>query len=160
MTRTLVLGYGNELRGDDALGVHVARILSETMEEEAIEVIACNQLTLDLAGAVSRSERVVFVDASLEDPPGEIRCRRISPAARDSFSFSHELDPQSLLAWARELYDAYPEAVLVTMGGECFDLTDHLSPAVAEHLPVLVESVRQWIARDGDEDHEKHQHQG
>ena len=85
---------------------------------------------------------------------------QIPPDARDSVSFSHGLDPHALLAGARELYASHPEAILVTMGGECFDLTDHLSPAVAENLPALVECVRQRIAHDGDECHEKYQHQG
>ena len=158
--KTLILGYGNELRGDDGIGVHVARILSESSPGEDVEVVACGQLTPDLAEAVGRCRRVIFVDASMEDAPGHIACHPLRGMDCGTVSFSHDLDPQSLLVWARELYGSEPEAVLLTMGGECFDLTDRLSPAVMRHLPALVECVRQQIAQSGEWPYEEHQHQG
>ncbi len=145
MRKTLVVGYGSELRGDDALGLRVAEALAESVVDPDVEIVSCGQLTPDLAEAVSRCRRVVFVDASAEDPPGHISCRRIYPKEGGALSLSHELDPQSLLVWTRELFGPEPEAVLCTMGGDCFDLTDRLSPAAIEKLPALVECVRKQI---------------
>ncbi len=147
MTKTLVLGYGSELRGDDSIGLRVAEALADSVVDPDVEIVACGQLTPDLAEAVSRCQRVVFVDASAEDPPGHISCRRIYPREGGALSLSHELDPQSLLVWTRELFGQEPEAVLCTMGGECFDLTEQLSPVVVETLPALAECVRKQIVQ-------------
>jgi Ni,Fe-hydrogenase maturation factor len=47
----LVIGYGNELRGDDAIGQWVAR------------AVAAHQLTPELAEDLAHTDYAVFVDA-------------------------------------------------------------------------------------------------
>jgi hydrogenase maturation protease len=69
---TLVIGYGNPLRRDDGFGYQVARRLAELLPADRADVIACHQLTPELAEPISRSELVIFVDARQGAEPGRV----------------------------------------------------------------------------------------
>ena len=66
MTPFLVIGYGNELRGDDAAGPCVARGVADWGRPE-VDGLAVHQLTPELAPALAGAEVVVFVDACADD---------------------------------------------------------------------------------------------
>ena len=66
MARALIIGYGNPLRGDDGLGWRAAEQLAEIIPQSEAEVIACHQLTPELAEPISRARLVIFIDMSLE----------------------------------------------------------------------------------------------
>src|SRR5579884_268480 len=107
MARVLILGYGNPLRGDDGFGWHTAQRLSAQFHSPDVQVIACDQLTLELAEDISRAERVLFIDAARNLRAGDVRCETIAPRApgeRGSpLSYSHHLPPSTLLNVCREL---------------------------------------------------------
>jgi hydrogenase maturation protease len=158
MTRILILGYGNPMRGDDGAGFQAAQELAETDASEQLEVLPCHQLTPDLAEAVGRCELVIFIDASVQDPPGQICCRRLTPLSAASRAFTHELTPEALLLWAKTLYGSSPGAFLISVGGESFEFGDGLSPAVAQSLPSLLACVRAQVAAPEGRPGEEHQH--
>jgi len=112
----LILGYGNSLRGDDAVGPYVAGILGG---------VAVPQLVPELAERLAAEERVVFVDARTDLPPGDVR---IMPLDEDSAS-THWCSPGLLLRLARQVYGNAPRAVLVGIGAASFDFGAPLSPA-------------------------------
>ena len=67
--RTLVIGYGNELRGDDAVGPLVART-AESWQRPGLRALAVQQLTPelaeDIAGAYGgRAKRVQAARSAL-----------------------------------------------------------------------------------------------
>lgn len=62
MTRTIVIGVGNALRGDDAAGVAVAERL-RTRVPEGVEVVACDEEPSRLMEAWEGADRVVLVDS-------------------------------------------------------------------------------------------------
>ncbi len=117
----LVIGYGNPLRGDDGFGYRVA--------ERVPGAIAAHQLTPELMDAIARADRVVFVDASCEGEPGEIRRRSLSPQA-GGCSFTHHLTPENLLAGSLALYGRAPEAEVITVCGADFSLSEKLSEKI------------------------------
>src|SRR5271167_2750694 len=93
----LIIGYGNLLRGDDATGVLAARELEHYFQDDdEVEVIAAQQLTPEMAEIVSRSSFVLFLDASQEFDPGNVRCVPVEPGG-DACRFTHHLTPASLL---------------------------------------------------------------
>src|ERR1039458_487126 len=70
----LIIGYGNLLRGDEAIGCHAAHALEEAFREEPeVEVIASQQLMPEMADDVARSGFVLFLDASQEGTAGALR---------------------------------------------------------------------------------------
>lgn len=160
--RALVIGYGSPIRGDDALGPLVADRLQERFNRlpqlssqpraqteaatGAVEVQARHILTAELVDDLARAERVIFVDAAIDTPPGQVRCRRLSPDRSALSSMAHFHDPGELLAWCEALYQRAPEAWLVSGGGAewgyaCYALSEiaqqALEPMIAEVISLI-----------------------
>jgi hydrogenase maturation protease len=144
--RTLIVGYGNPLRSDDAIGWHASRLLAAALAGEEVEVITCHQLTPELAEPLSQCRRAVFIDADAEGKPGEIQRRAVRPQAPASTSFTHTSTPSGLLRSAQELYGRRPKAIIITVSAQSFEFGDTLSPVVAAALPKVVDEVRNWVA--------------
>jgi len=125
----LIIGYGSPLRGDDAFGYRAA--------ERIPGAIAVHQLTPELMDPIARARHVIFLDASAEGAPGEIRRRELAPAAPGA-AFTHHATPEGLLAGALTLYGHAPPAEILTVCGANFSLSTDLSPAVAVALESVV----------------------
>ena len=146
----LVVGYGNTLRTDDGVGRYAAECLANDPRLDGAAVIACHQLTPELALDVSRAALVVFVDASHGSSAGTLTMERIAPMARTDPGSSHLLSPWRLVSLARELYgNAPPDVFVVGVGVESVSLGDRLSPVVEVALPGLVDAVAQLVADQG-----------
>jgi hydrogenase maturation protease len=144
-TRVLLIGYGNALRGDDALGpMAVERLrplLTTALPTTAlpttalptnalpinVELLSCHQLAPELAERLARCELALFVDAAARGEPGTVHVQRLWPEAAGIASLTHHIQPAALLALARELYGRAPEAMLVTGAGATFDGRESLS---------------------------------
>jgi hydrogenase maturation protease len=124
MRSLLIIGYGSLLRGDDAVGVHVARILAR----RGYHALAAHQLTPELAEQMAQARAVVFVDADAGLGAGEVVVARIEAAAGRAGVMEHHSTAERLLDLTRELYAATPEAWRVGIGGEEFGVGRRLSP--------------------------------
>ena len=75
--RTAILGIGQELRGDDALGLEVARRLQKKLSgRENVLILLAGPAPENFTGALRRfaPQRVILVDAALMGgPPGAAR---------------------------------------------------------------------------------------
>lgn len=70
---TVIIGVGNELRGDDAAGLVVARLL-ERKVADGMKVVCCEGEPVSLLAAWEGHERAVVVDATQSGAePGTIR---------------------------------------------------------------------------------------
>jgi hydrogenase maturation protease len=154
--RVLVIGYGNPLRGDDGIGWNAANALAETVQDDRVRIVACTQLTPELAESMSRADRVIFIDASLSLAAGQLHVGRLTADDRTEELWTHHLDPRTLLLCAQILYGESPEVVLITMGGASFDCRDELSPAVREQFPVLLARIRKEVTEAGETSHLGH----
>jgi hydrogenase maturation protease len=146
MARVLIIGYGNPLRGDDALGWEIAGRLVTSIQGEPVEVLALNQLTPELSELISEAELVIFIDASHIGNPGSWTCETVEPNATSSQTLGHHLTPMGLLAYAQTIFKANPRALLVSVAGESFDCRQELTPAVTAALPAVEQFVREEIA--------------
>ena len=138
----LVIGYGNTLRGDDGVGVRVAEAV-EAWELPDVEVIACHQLMPELAEAVARAHRVVFVDAAV-DAPRDVQWRRLEPATSSQL-MAHAADPRTLLAMARDVYQHCPEAWWLTIPIEMIEFAESMSPFAQQGYAKALEHLRAWV---------------
>jgi hydrogenase maturation protease len=142
----LIVGYGNPLRSDDGIGWHAARLLAADRLVGA-RVLACHQLTPELAEDVSRASLVVLVDAAAEGEPGSISVRRIGSPPPTPIIWSHHLVPETLAGLAVALYGTVPPIVLVSVAAESFAEGDGLSSALRQALPEVVEVVAGIVTR-------------
>ena len=153
--RTLIIGYGNPLRGDDGLGWRVAEELRRLPAFAQAEVLFRHQLTPELAEPVSRAQAVFFIDAARDGAPGQVKRREVSPQSLPG-RFSHAYSPEELLGLARLLYGACAFAVVFSITGECFGHGEQLSRVVAAQIPELIAKVvetahdaGQWSGSNG-----------
>jgi len=146
MARVLVIGYGNPSRSDDGFGWKFAESLRELCDGEDVEIVTSQQLAPEMAETIANSQFVVFADARVNGPPGKIEVQSIKPAPVWDRPTTHHVDPALLLAFSRMLYGASPESVLVTVGAECFDTGEELSPPVAEAMPTVLAQMRTVIS--------------
>jgi hydrogenase maturation protease len=139
--KQLIIGYGSPIRGDDALGPLAADRLADRTLPEGVEVLSRHVLTAELAADLADKDRVVFLDAAVDTPPGEVRCQRITADASAMSTMAHFLDPRELLAWCQTLYGRAPETWLITVGGASFDYASY------ELTPIALEALEQMLAR-------------
>ena len=139
----LIIGYGNELRGDDAAGPRVAASL-EGLGLAGGRVLIRHQLTPELAEPIAGARAAIFVDAAWNAESEEVMVKPLHPGPRAGVS-AHTADPRGLLALAEILYGRSPPAWLVTIPGRDFDLGKPLSPVAARGVEVAVVRVRELL---------------
>jgi hydrogenase maturation protease len=146
MPGILIIGYGNTLRSDDGVGPRVARLLDRDCRRDPnITVIACHQLTPELAPAIAGAERLILIDAEAGGPPGKIWSRELLPEPAGCVPLTHHIAPQGLLAMAELLYGHAPRTTLHTVCGGSFDPGEDLSPAVEAAAAILRGAVKEDI---------------
>ena len=114
----LVIGYGNPGRLDDGLGPALAEGL-ERLQIPGVTVESNYHLTVEDAATVAAHRSVVFADASVagREP---FAFSRVHPVAHASFS-SHILEPEAVLALARDLFRADTKGYALGIRGYRFD---------------------------------------
>jgi hydrogenase maturation protease len=145
--RTLVIGYGSPIRGDDAIGPLAAEALAAGPLPEGVRVEARHILTAELAEDLAACDRVVFLDATAAGEPGAVQVRELAPDERMASTMAHFHDPRELLAWCATLYGRAPQAFLVTAAGASFDYASYrLSPTAGAALGRIVDETRRLLA--------------
>ncbi len=139
----LVIGYGNELRGDDGVGRRLAEQVA-AQGWEGVAALSTPQLTPDLAAEIAGRSLVVFADASnaIRDPAG-VRVVSLAPSA--GTARSHTCTPSALLALAAELYRSAPLAVMITISGERFTWNEELSQRARTNLAHALDTLERLL---------------
>ena len=143
---TLIIGYGNTLRGDDGAGILAAELLMARVHDPEIEILGQHQLTPELMEPISRAAHVIFIDAAVSGRPGKVHRIPLRPAPVCS-RFSHVTTPESLLAGAQSLYGHTPKATLYTIPGRSFDTGQELSPSVRRGVNELVAALEKQFTK-------------
>lgn len=133
MARTVVIGVGNSFRGDDGVGLEVARQLGgiENGGDPA-----------ELIEAWTGASLAIVVDAAhAHDPPGTIRRHEGLDLHVRGQASSHGLSLADAVALGEAL-DRLPSALVVyTVEGADFAMGSSLSPAVRSAVPALAEAI-------------------
>ena len=125
MAAVLIVGYGNELRCDDAAGILAAEAVQD-LHLDGVEVKTRQLLVPEMAEAVSQASGVIFLDAV--DAGADAKAERIPiQPSYERDVLTHACEPQALLALAETLYGHCPKAWCVTIPGEDFEIGRRLS---------------------------------
>jgi hydrogenase maturation protease len=144
----LVIGYGNTLRGDDAVGPRVADGVA-AWRRPGVRALAVQQLTPELADVLTGAGLAVFVDACPSAEGEDVRVRSLEPAEL-KFGLGHASSPRYLLALARALYGWSPPAWWVLVPGVRFEMGEGLSEVAARGVEA---ALRQIAALVTSQDH-------
>lgn len=143
--KTLVIGYGNPLRGDDALG-HAAAEAIASLQIPNVEVIRVHQLLPELCDNIKNADRVLFIDAAILDDAQGFRCERIHPI-RSHVALGHHETAGNVLALAGELYDRVPEAWLLSVAACSFEHGASISPFAQANLDTALAWIRCFLSQ-------------
>lgn len=144
MTPLLVIGYGNELRGDDGVGPRVARAVAEWNRPD-IRGLAVHQLTPELAAELAKAECVIFVDAAV-DTEGATGWRRLRSCSEPT-RLGHANDPAWLLGLTQELYGRSPNAWLATIGARDLGYGSRLTLGSERGAEAVLRRISAWIEK-------------
>lgn len=143
--KTLIIGLGNILKGDDGIGVRVAEILSQRELPAGVAVEEVGTPGIDLMNRFEGWQKVILVDAvQMGAKPGT--WRRFSPQdvrliANGNVLSLHEPDLASVLELAQAL-NMLPDEIVI-YGVEPQDLTfmAPLSSPVEAIINIIAEQI-------------------
>ncbi|MFN2195825.1 MAG: hydrogenase maturation protease [Anaerolineales bacterium] len=141
MALTVVIGIGNPIRGDDALGWAVTEALQDVVSGEGIEFLCVQQLTMDLVELLGQACQAFFIDAKAGEAIGRLEITEIDANTSLDTPISHFFDPHTLLSVVQALYGTHPQARLYTVTSNSFEITEELTPQIRAVIPKLVSQI-------------------
>ena len=144
--RTLVVGVGNEDRGDDGAGPYAARLLRAAWSggmPAGVEVLVWSGDPLGLLDRLTGVDRLLLVDAVVTGaPPGTIhRLLPDAPFATAPAASSHGLGLAEALALGRALGRLPPHVEVWGVEGAAFDLGTGLHEVVRRGVERVVDGL-------------------
>lgn len=155
--KVLIIGYGNPSRRDDGVGWYVVNrlncawglphvgLLGEPVGLETanfgphqVRTLWLQQLDMGLAEDAAAADRVLFVDAHVDEAPTVVA--RVDGATAFGLT-SHVLSPEAVLTLAERCYGSRPEGWRLSVRGEQWDFAAGLSPAVQGRCEDLADLI-------------------
>ena len=153
--RTLVLGLGNDLAGDDAIGPLVARSLRRELDGVA-DVVESSASGMALIEVFAGYDRAVVIDSHRtgRDPPGTVTEMSLADVGRVVAPSVHHAGLPELAAVAERLGLTFPSqtCVFAIEVEDPYSLGAGLSEPVASAADGLADLVRERLRRWGDAD--------
>jgi len=152
-THTVIVGCGNLLRGDDAAGPVLIRLLADRQIPTGVRLIDGGTAGMDVAYAMKGSQRAIVIDASrigvapgtVHRVPGEELVDLTPPQGN-----LHRFRWDQALGFAQWLLkDEFPADVTVYLvEGESFELGDALSASVQASIEQIADAIMDQLAGD------------
>lgn len=151
--RIVVIGMGNDYRGDDAAGLAAARRLREH-HLPGVTILETGGDAATLLAIWQGADAVIVIDAvSSGAAPGNIvRCAaHAAPLPQRLFAphSSHAWGLAQAIELARALGELPPHLIVYGIEGESFAARRGLSPPVAQAVEVVVARVLGELGPDG-----------
>lgn len=148
--RNILIGIGNEYRGDDALGILVAREIARR-GLPGFSVLEQSGEGTNLMDAWKDARCVMIIDAvSSSATPGDLHrldaSREVIPKRLFHYS-SHAFGVAEAIEMARALGELPPVAILYGIEGETFEAGIGLSESVIRQIPGLIAMIFEDLKR-------------
>lgn len=151
--RTLVLGIGNPILGDDGVGFHIAQELANEIKDENIDVKDTSVDGLNLLELIVGYDKVIIIDAIMTEDGevGEIyqlKPEDIGKPAQSIIS-AHHLNLLTAIKLGKRLFPKkMPGAVIVFAVGiqEVTEFTEEMTGKVKEAIPKAVNLILAEVA--------------
>lgn len=140
--KLLIIGVGNTLRGDDAVGGYVTAQLAAKIPE-GVYTLQVQQLTTDLLDEILKADTTVVVDASLNTESVELY--QASAASPAGTGHSHAASVPMLLQLAKQLQGIEPVIYICGIGIGSLEFGESLSPVAKQNADLAVSTLFDWI---------------
>jgi hydrogenase maturation protease len=145
--RTLVIGLGNPILGDDSVGLHVARTLQTVLAGRGdVEVVEETNGGLRLMERMVGFERAIVVDALTSGmPAGTITELRLNDRPTRRSASAHDVDLPTALAVGRQVGASLPaddDILLIGIEADPVEtFGERLTPPVAAAVPRAADRI-------------------
>ena len=148
----LILGIGNTIRGDDGVGIYLARKLRGILPRR-FEIRESAAGGFDLLEAIYGYDKVILIDAiqTANAEPGQVYHFLLQDFQGSlRLSCSHSLGLSQVMEVGKKLMgESMPEVeVLAVEARRLNDFSETLSPELEEQFDDLVETVRAEIDKE------------
>lgn len=136
----IIIGYGNDLRGEDAFGVDVISLLQKQTQEKVLKdtkLLKEYQLTPEICLELLDATKIIFVDACYGKDHYALAC---DITETQNTNLSHHISPKVIIAMLNSVYGIYPEYEIYSMVTDEFDCIKNRSAydfCVGEVVEVL-----------------------
>jgi hydrogenase maturation protease len=161
--KTLIIGLGNPILGDDGVGWVVAEKVQSALSNpqsaipnsQSVEVDCASLGGLSLMERLTSSERVILVDAIFTgtQPVGTVSrflLDELPDLSAGHSASAHDTSLRNALQVGRDMHVPLPEdenVIIITVEAEAvYDFSQELSPAVAAAVPLALQQVLDLLA--------------
>ncbi|MBA7614117.1 hypothetical protein ES703_21379 [subsurface metagenome] len=151
--RTLVLGIGNPILGDDGIGFHIVQELAKEIKDENIDVKDTSVNGLNLLGLIVGYDKLIVIDAIMteDEKVGEIyrlKPRNSSETAWSTISL-HHLNLATTIEIGERLFpkEMPGEVIIFAIGAqEVTEVTGEMTARVKEAIPRVINLVLEELS--------------
>lgn len=151
--KTLILGIGNPLLGDDGVGFHVAQELAKETIDENIDIKVASADSLNLLELIVGYDKVIVIDAimALDGEIGEIyklRPENLTNTVQVATSVHHANLATTLEIGIKILAEQMPGEIVVFAVEieEVTKFTEEMTKKVKEAVPKVVNLILEEVA--------------
>lgn len=149
---TLILGLGNVLLTDEAVGPVVASRLAAELEGDlSLRILDGGTLSFTLAVPIGECQQLIVVDAAaMGDRPGSVRVfegEAMDHQLSHHANSVHEVSLADLLDMARLTDSLPPRRALIGIEPGVVDWGDALTPAVDAAIPEAMTRAQELLTR-------------
>ena len=151
--RTLVLGLGNTLLGDDGVGVHaISRLKTDGIDHPDVALLDGGTLSFTLDAEIEGTAQLIVIDAAqLRSEPGSVRvfegARMDEFVANSRKSSVHEVSLADLLAMATLGGHLPHRRALIGIQPKRIDWSDSLTEPVERAVARACDAARDLLVR-------------
>lgn len=143
---TLIFGIGNPYRGDDGVGIIIARELKKNfkIKKNFLDIQSGNIGVFSLLEFSREYDRLVVIDAkeTSDDRPGEVKFMKLDDFEIKHSSTSHYIDLKTAWSlWQKGFKKPKFVDIFAIRIKEQTDYNDSLSPELERKLPGIIETI-------------------
>jgi hydrogenase maturation protease len=146
--KTLVLGIGNDILGDDAVGIHIARELARQVSPAQADVRETGATGLNLIEMITGYDRLIVADAiltNLKTGAGKIHRLELKDLNETDGSITpHEAGLRNTIELGKQLFPGLMPETVVIFGVQIQDVSEisiEMSPKVKAAMPKVVKMI-------------------
>jgi len=155
--KTLILGIGNPILGDDGIGFHVVQELARRISDQDIDVLDVNTSGLDLLENIAGYDKVIIIDAIETDTGdrGGIYKLGLEDLVNtvNQASWPHNVNLATAIDIGRKFVaNQMPKEMVIfaIVVGQVTSFAEEMTAKVRETVPKVVDLVLQeigWVHR-------------
>jgi hydrogenase maturation protease len=147
--KTIVIGLGNPILGDDGVGWQIARQLQQRIEfPPDINVDCLSVGGISLMEGLIGYDRAILIDSFVtnKNPVGTLSCFSLDELPNQALGHifsAHDTTLQNALKFGMELGAQLPKEITVVAveAQDVYDFSEQLTPAVAAAVPTAVQTI-------------------